>query len=193
MSNDGNAHGRKPPFAFLSRYVQLAVIAVLLIMLLPQLAEKSPAPRKALDIDPPVALVIYRSGHAQLDSLGNEGLESFNRKEWNRAVRLLGEAHLHYSVMIKEQMGFGYPDDLRFYLGLSYAYRGRLEKGIPLLEEEAADNPIEAKYPWYLAHLYLAAQDTEKARTYFERIVRLGGLYAEEADEALQRIAGQNR
>jgi tetratricopeptide (TPR) repeat protein len=188
MSTDASDRGRKPPFAFLSRLVPLAAIAVLLFMLLPQLTEKPPEAGEALDIEPPLALIIYRSDYPSLDSLGNEGLKSFSRKEWDRAVCLLGEAHLHYSMMLRERMGSRYPNDLRFYLGLSYAYRGKFKEGIPLLEEETADDPIEPKYHWYLAHIYLAAEDTMKAREHFERIVKLGSLYTEETEDALRRI-----
>jgi tetratricopeptide (TPR) repeat protein len=183
-----NEQGKKPPFAFLSRLIPLAAIAVLLIMLIPQLSEKPP---DGLDIEPPLALAFYSSDRPSLDSLCNEGLGSFNRMEWDRAVRLLGEAHLHYSVMIREGVGSGYPTDLRFYLGLSYSYRGRFKEGIPLLEEEAVDDPIEPKYSWYLAHIYLAAEDTASAREHFGRIVKLGGRYAEEAGEGLRRIHGR--
>jgi tetratricopeptide (TPR) repeat protein len=192
MDTNENEHGRRPPFAILSRYAPLAAILVLLLMLLPQLFENTPANRTEAGAEPPLALIVYQSGYMDVDSLANEGLKSFNRKDWDRAVRFLGEARFHWSVLIREKMEQGYPVDLRFYLGLSHYYRGLPAKGIPLLEEEIADDPTEAKYHWYIAHLSLAAEDTAGAREHFERAVTLGGNYADEAKEKLERLDGAN-
>ena len=179
----------KPPFAFLSRYVPLAAIAVLLIMLLPQLVRRQPASRDGAGPEPPVVLTLYRTERARMDSLSNEGLRYFSAENWNDAVRLLGEAHFHYSVMIREGFEGRYPDDLRFYLGLSHYYRGQTEKGIALLEEEAEDDPLEPKYRWYLALIHLAGDDPHAAMEDLERIVRLGGDYSGEAREMLGKIS----
>lgn len=176
-----NHNRAKPPFAFLSRYVPLAVIAVLLIMLLPQLVRRPPASRDGTGPEPPVVLTLYRTENARMDSLSNEGLRCFGSEDWNNAVRLLGEAHFHYSVVIREGHADSYPEDLRFFLGLSHYYRGQVEKGIALLEEEAEDNPLETKYRWYLALIRLAGGDSLAAREHLERIVRLEGYYSDEA------------
>jgi hypothetical protein len=185
----GEEHKKdKPPFSFLSRYIPLALIAVLLIMLLPQLFEQRPAVRKDAAPEPPPALAIYRSANAWVDSLGNEGMRRFGAGDWNDAVRLLGEAHFHYSVMLREGFADRYPDDLRFYLGLSQYYRGRTEEGIALLVEEAGDDPLEPKYPWYLGLIRLALGDTLAARGHLEHVERLGGPYADEAADLLKKI-----
>ena len=184
--------GSKPPFAFLSRYIPLALIALLLIMLLPQLADRNPDyPKKEARPAPPIPLTLYRTAYAKLDSLGNEGLRRFGAGDWNDAVRLLGEAHFHYSVMFREGFDGCFPEDLRFYLGLAQYYRGRIEEGIALLEEEAGDDPLQPKYAWYLALIRLAEGDTLAARKQLERVARLGGRYAAEADELMERIGGE--
>lgn len=184
--------GSKPPFAFLSRYIPLALIAILLIMLLPQLADRNPGvPKKEARPAPPVPLTLYRTAYARLDSLGNEGLRRFGAGDWNNAVRLLGEAHFHYSVMFREGFEGRYPEDLRFYLGLAQYYRGRFEEGIALIGEEAGDDPLQPKYSWYLALICLAEKDTLAARQHLERVARLGGRYAADADELLGRIDGE--
>ncbi len=178
----------KPPFAFLSRYVPLAVIAVLLIMLLPQFLGKPHQERDEKELEPPLVLTLFKTERAWIDSLSNEGLRHFSAGEWNDAVRFLGEAHFHYSVMIKEGYADHYPQGLRFYLGLSHYYRGRIGKGIELLEEEAADYPLEPECRWYAALARLAEGDSLKARKHLEGIVRLGGHYSEEALEILERL-----
>jgi tetratricopeptide (TPR) repeat protein len=185
----GEAHKTdKPPFAFLSRYIPLAVIAVIMIMLIPQLIRREPVSDGGAGFEPPVALTVYRTERARMDSLSNEGLRYFSAERWNDAVRLLGEAHFHYSVMIREGFEDGYPDDLRFYLGLAHYYRGQATEGIALLEEEAENDPLEPKYRWYLALIRLAGGETQAAREDLKQIVRLGGEYSEEAGEMLGRI-----
>ena len=178
----------KPPFAFLSRYVPLALIAVLLVMLLPQFFREQPPAGSEGGPEPPLALTLFRSERAWIDSLSNEGLRHFSAGEWNDAVRFLGEAHFHYSVMIKEGYADSYPRGLRFYLGLSHYYRGLTEEGIGLLEEEAADCPLEPEYRWYAALVRLAMGDSLEAREHLEGVARLGGLYAGEALEMLERL-----
>jgi len=190
MHDEDNHNRAKPPFAFLSRYIPLAVIAVLLIMLLPQLFKRPPASRDRAGPEPPVVLTLYRTERARMDSLSNEGLRRFGAEDWNNAVRLLGEAHFHYSVMISEGYADRYPEDLRFYLGLSHYYRGQVEKGVALLEGEAEDDPLEPKYRWYLALIRLAGGDSLAAREHLERIVRLGGDYSDEAGEMLRNLPG---
>jgi hypothetical protein len=177
-----------PPFQFLSRYVPLAVIAVLLIMLLPQLLRKPAPAGDRAGPEPPLVLTLFRTERARMDSLGNGGLRHFSREEWNEAIRLLGEAHFHYSVMISEGYADGYPQGLRFYLGLSHYYKGRTGKGIGLIEEEAEDNPLEPEYHWYAALVRLDMGDSLAARAHLESIVRLDGYYADEAREMLEKI-----
>ena len=180
----------KPPFSFLSRYIPLAVIAVVLIMLLPQLVRREPGQGDRTGFEPPVVLTIYRTERARMDSLSNEGLKHFSAGEWNDAVRLLGEAHFHYSVMIREGFEDRYPDDLRFYLGLAHYFRGQAGRGIELLEEEIESDPLEMKYRWYLALIHLAGGDSLAASRDLERIVELDGEYVDDAKELLARIGG---
>ncbi|HER42865.1 MAG TPA: hypothetical protein ENO08_00200 [Candidatus Eisenbacteria bacterium] len=186
---DGTHHTEaKPPFSFLSRYIPLALIAVLLVMLLPQLLGRRPALDGEPIPEPPAAFTIYRTSYTGIDSLGNEGLRRFEAGDWNGAVRLLGEAHFHYTVMIREGFAEGYPEDLRFYLGLSQYYRGRAEEGIALLEEEAEGDPLEPKYHWYLGLIRLAAGDSLAGREHLERVSRLDGYRAGEAREILAAL-----
>jgi hypothetical protein len=183
----------KPPFQFLSRYVPLAVIAVILVMLLPQLLRKPHPAGHRTGPEPPVVLTLFKTERARMDSLSNEGLRHFDAGDWNGAIRFLGEAHFHYSVMISEGYADRYPQGLRFYLGLSHYYRGRTGKGIELLEEEAEDNPLEPEYLWYAALVRLDMGDSLASRTHLERIVRLDGYYADEAREMLGKLPGPGR
>ncbi len=180
----------KPPFQFLSRYVPLAVIAVILIMLLPQFLRKPLPAGHGAGPDPPVVLTLFKTERARMDSLSNEGLRHFDAGDWNGAIRFLGEAHFHYSVMISEGYADHFPQGLRFYLGLSHYYMGRTGKGIELLEEEAEDNPLESEYRWYAALVRLDMGDTLAARDHLERVVLLEGYYADEARELLGKLPG---
>ena len=188
MSTDREHNGAKPPFAFISRYIPLAVIAVLLLMLIPTLTRSPRDSSGEAGFEPPLVLTLYSTQRARMDSLSNAGLRCFSAEEWNGAVRLLGEAHFHYTVMVREGFEKSYPEDLRFYLGLSHYFRGQAEKGIELLVEEAEDDPLEPKYYWYLALIRLSAGDTLAAGKDLEHIVRLGEEFSEEASELLRSL-----
>jgi tetratricopeptide (TPR) repeat protein len=180
---------RRPPFSILSRYAPLAAIVLLLIFLVPQLAKRPPAEEELPGIEPPLPLMVYRTGYERVDSLLERGMQSFGRREWGESVRYLGEAHFHLTVMINEGYSEEYPDDLRFYLGLAHIYRGQRHEGVRLIEEESRDNRIEPKYSWYLANIYISYGDYERAREQLEAVVRIGTRYAEEAELELERLA----
>lgn len=181
---------RQPPFGFLSRYAPLGVIALLLIMLVPQLAKRPPDREEPPGLDPPIPLTACRTGRERIDSLIEKGMQSFGRGEWGKSVRYLGEAHFHVTVMIKEGYAAEYPEDLRFFLGLAHVYRGSAHEGLSLIEEEARENRIEPKYSWYLANLYIARRDYASARIHLEQLVRIGTRYAEEASRELEELPG---
>jgi tetratricopeptide (TPR) repeat protein len=193
MNEQPRTDKKRPPFSFLSRYAPLAAIVVLLIFLVPQLAKRPPAEEELPGIEPPLPLAVYRTGSERVDSLIEKGMQSFGRGDWGRSVRYLGEAHFHLTVMIREGYADGYPEDLRFFLGLAHVYRGRRNEGLPLIAEEARENRIEPKYSWYLANIYLAYGDYERARERFEAVVRIGTQYSEEAGVELEGLPAQEK
>lgn len=179
---------RKPKDTYIPRLMPVGAIIILLMILIPVLREER-RDRQALSaVDPPLPMAVYSTGHARLDSLANEGLRSFGRREYDHAARLLAEAHFHWTVMMRERGTERYPEDLRFYFGLAHLYRGRPDLAAPLLEAEERDGAFEAKYPWYLAHVYLALARPGDARTALERVVAIGGDFAEEARAAIARL-----
>jgi tetratricopeptide (TPR) repeat protein len=184
---------KRPPFQFLSRYAPLAAIVLLVLFLVPQLAKRPPAGNELPGLEPPIPFTVYKTGYERVDSLLEKGTQSFGREEWAESVRYLGEAHFHLTVMIREGYAKEYPDDLRFYLGLAHVYRGRRHEGLPLIEEEARENRIEPKYPWYLANIYLSYGEYEQAREQLEAVVRIGTRYAEEAEIELEKLSDMNR
>jgi hypothetical protein len=188
MNDRPRTEDKRPPFWFLSRYAPLGAIALLLLILVPQLAKRPPAREEPPGIDPPIPLTVCRTGYERVDSLIEKGMRSFGRGDWAQSVRYLGEANFHVTVMINEGYASGYPEDLRFFLGLAHVYRGRPREGLPLIEAEARENRIEPKYSWYLANLYLAAGDHGSARRHLEEVVRIGTRYSEEATRELEAL-----
>jgi len=184
---------KQPPFSFLSKYAPLAAIILLLIFLVPQLAKRPPAEEEPPGLEPPLPLTVYRTGYERVDSLLEKGMQSFGRRDWAKSVRYLGEAHFHVTVMINEGYAKKYPEDLRFFLGLAHVYRGRRHEGLPLIAEEARENRIEPKYPWYLANIYLSYGDYELAREQLEAVARIGTRYSEEAAIELERLSDRER
>jgi len=91
-------------------------------------------------------------------------------------------------VKIREGSQEPYPEDLRFYIGLAEFYRGYPAKGAPYLEEEERANRYEAKYPWYLAHLYIAQVRYGDARNELEKVIALNGSYSREAQTKVQQL-----
>lgn len=186
MSTDSKKE--RPPFAFLARLAPLAAIVVLAMILAPQLCDRHPLKDKIYYVEPPIAMKGYRAGSGQIDTLFEKGLREFGREHYEEAGRLLTKALFFASVGIKEKKMTLYPSDLRFFLGLAQFYRGKGVKGIPLLEEEEAESPGEEKYPWYLAHLYMAVGRNDDARVRLERVIALGGPRAPKAREKLARL-----
>ena len=187
--NIARGHGeRKPPFQFITRFIPLAVIVVLVMLLLPQLYRRPPQEKKLPQVEPPLAMNVFKTGFAGIDTLLNTGMRQFGRGDYNEATRLLGKAHFYLTVKIKEGEASRYPDDLRFYLGLAHFYRGYPHLGIPLLEAEEEQAPNEEKYPWYLAHLYLAEGNDDKARNTLEKVARLNGTRSQQAAEMLSQL-----
>lgn len=193
MNDQPSIDKQRPPFSFLSRYAPLAMIVVLLIFLVPQLAKRTPEKEELPGIEPPLPLTVYRTGYERVDSLIEKGMQCFGKRDWGRSVRYLSEAHFHVTVMINEGYAQEYPEDLRFFLGLAHVYRGRRHEGLPLIAEEARDNRIEPKYSWYLANIYVSYDDTERAREQLEAVVRIGTRYAEEAAVALEGLPAREK
>ncbi|UCF05265.1 MAG: hypothetical protein JSV33_15320 [bacterium] len=193
MDNDNRQTVRKPPFSFLIRFVPIAAIVVLLMFLIPLLGNRHPLEDKPYYIEPPIAMKGSRIRFGQIDTLVNRGLRQFDSRNYEEAARILSKAHFLASVKIKEKETTLYPVDLRFYLGLAHFYRGEAEKGIPFLEEEEKQARREEKYPWYLAHLYLAAGHPDKARAALERVVELNGASASKAQQKIDRLPGAGK
>ena len=193
MANESGpppASSTKPKATYLPRLMPAGAALILLIILVSVLREERSSGRSAPTVEPPLAMTLYATDNKSLDSLANEGLRHFGRREYERAARFLAEAHFHWTVMIQEGAAERYPDDLRFYLGLAHLYRGRPELGAPLIEEEERGDAFDGKYPWYLAHAYLALGRPNEARAELERVAAIGDSFAAEADRELRRLRG---
>lgn len=150
-------------------------IIILLLLLLPQILHKAPNRRELSRVEPPVVPKVFATGYAKSDSLLNAGLNAFSRKDYEEASRLLSKVQFYWSVSIREERMKSYPEDLLFYLGLSDFYRGHPELAAPLLAAEEKGNPVDERYPWYLAHVYIALGRYGDARAELEKVVTLGG------------------
>jgi len=175
--------GLKP--TYIPRLMPVGMIVILLAILIPVLREKRPETSGFPPVDPPLAMKRYATGYAASDSLLNDALRCFGRRDFEAAARILSKVHFYWSVRIREGKIPSYPEELRFYLGLAELYRGRPDRAVPYLEEESRENPHEEKYAWYLAHAYAAAGDTMRARETLERIVGMKGTLAPKAAELL--------
>lgn len=188
QSDNAFGKGRKPPFQFLTRLIPLAVIAVMLMLLLPHLKRGTAVNELLVNVEPPIGLQTYNTASDTLNTLLYDGLKRFGRKDYDEAARLLSKAYFFSTVKMRKKEFSSYPEDLRFYFGLTYFYRNQAAKGIPLLEEEALKEPDDEKYPWYLAHLYLAVGENEKAADRFQAVVSLGGSLSAAAEEKLEAL-----
>jgi len=188
MDTSTDSKNERPPFAFLARLAPLAAIVVLAMILAPQLCDRHPLEGKPYYAEPPIAMKEYRANQGEIDTLFEKGLREFGRENYGEAGRFLAKACFLASVGIKEKKMTRYPDDLRFFLGLAHFYRGKSVNGIPLLEEEETESPGEEKYPWYLAHLYMAVGRNDEARVRLERVIALDGARAPKAREKLARL-----
>jgi tetratricopeptide (TPR) repeat protein len=182
------ASREKRKATYLPRLMPAGAAFILLMILVSVLRDERAERAAAPVVEPPLSMAVYATEFARLDSLANEGLRLFGRREYERAGRFLAEAHFHWAVMTREGRAERYPEDLRFYLGLAHFYRGRPAQGAPLIEEEGRENPFEGKYPWYLAHAYLALGRKDEARAELERVVAIGDAFAGEALRELDRL-----
>jgi tetratricopeptide (TPR) repeat protein len=176
---------------YIPRLMPIGGIVILLMMLLPQLREKGPARRPPISVEPPLAMKMYDTGYAKTDSLLNAGLRYFSEKRYEDAARVLSKVHFYWSAAIREKRFSSYPEDLLFYLGLAHFYRGYPKLAAPLLEEGEQANPFDNKYPWYLAHVYLAERRPDEARGEFEKVVKLGGAHSDEAREKIAALSAR--
>ena len=166
----------------------VGMIVVLLMILIPVLREKKPAMNRLALVEPPLAMKYYSTGFATTDSLLNAGLRDFGEKNFTEAAHLLTKVYFYWSVQIHEGKMHEYPEDLRFYLGLSEFYRGHPERAAPYLESEEKASPYDERFPWYLAHVYIAEGDFVKARGKLERVVKIGEKHAAEAESTLKLL-----
>jgi len=173
---------------YIPRIMPVGGIIILLMMMLPQIVGHRPGRRSAIGVEPPLVLKYYDTGYAKTDSLLNAGLRSFSQKRYDDAAGVLSRVHFYWTAAIREKRLKAYPEDLLFYLGLSHLYRGYPALAAPLLEEGEAASPFDEKYPWYLAHAYLAEGRPDKARAELEKVVKLGGRLAGEAERKLGEV-----
>jgi tetratricopeptide (TPR) repeat protein len=178
---------------YISRLMPVGGIFVLLAILLPLLMDKKHEYRGLAGVEAPLAMKRFATGYASTDSVLNEALRDFSQKNYQEASRLFGRVHFFWAVDIREGRQKAYPEDLRFYLGLAEFYRGFPARGVPYLEEEEQANPYEAKYPWYLAHLYIAESRFGEARAELEKVIRIGGPFAPEAREKIQKLSARSQ
>ena len=172
---------------WLPRMMPVGGIIILLLLLLPQILHRAPDRSRLSRVEPPESKV-FASGHFRSDSLLNAGMDAFSRKDYVEASRLLSKVQFFWSASIREKEVKSYPGDLLFYLGLSDFYRGHPELAAPLLAEEEKRNPVDERYPWYLAHINIALARYGDARTELERVVELGGGFAEQARRKLKEL-----
>jgi tetratricopeptide (TPR) repeat protein len=172
---------------YIPRLMPVGMIVILLAILIPVLKEKKPGVAGLPPVDPPLAMKHYSTNFPASDSLMNDALRSFGRKDYEAAARIFSKVHFYWSVQIREGKVKSYPEDLRFYLGLAEFYRGRPDRAAPHLEAESQEKPYEEKYAWYLAHAYSAQGDTMRTRKTLERIVRLNETLAPKAADILEK------
>jgi len=178
--------GLKP--TYIPRLMPLGMIIILLAILIPSLREKKPNISDLARVEPPLAMNFYSTGYASTDSLLNEALRHFGRKDYTEATHLLTKVYFYWNAQIRDGRMKSYPEDLRFYLGLSEFYRGRPDRAEPYLEAEAMANPFEEKYAWYLAHVCIARGEYDKARELFARVVKIGGKLSVAAQTQLEAL-----
>ena len=184
MNREAKMSGKKPwrlKPTYIPRLMPVGMIIILLAILVPVLREKKPDTASLAPVDPPLAMKYYSTNFPASDSLMNDALRSFGRKDYEAAARILTKVHFYWNVQIREGTVKSYPEDLRFYLGLAEFYRGRPDRAAPYLEAESQENPYEENYAWYLAHVYAAQGDTMRTRETLERIVRLNESLAPKA------------
>jgi tetratricopeptide (TPR) repeat protein len=191
VNREAKASGREPwrlKPTYIPRLMPVGMIIILLALLIPVLREKKPAMSELARVEAPLVLKRYSTGHTITDSLLNEGLRRFARKDYTEATRLLTNVHFHWTVQIREGREGSYPVDLRFFLGLAEFYRGRADRAASYLEEEAREDPNDGKYAWYLAHAYIARADYARARSALASVMKTGGPYAAEAEDKLKLL-----
>ncbi|MFA4948241.1 MAG: hypothetical protein WC674_07020 [Candidatus Krumholzibacteriia bacterium] len=191
MNREAKTSGKKPwrlKPTYIPRLMPVGMIIILLAILIPVLKENKPDVAGIPPVDPPLAMKHYSTGFPASDSLMNDALRGFGRKDYEAAARILTKVHFYWSVQIREGKVKSYPEDLRFYLGLAEFYRGRPDRAAPYLEAESRENPNEEKCAWYLAHAYSAQGDTMRTRETLERIVRLNETMAPKAAEILKKL-----
>jgi tetratricopeptide (TPR) repeat protein len=159
----------------------VGMIVILLAILVPVLREKKPGAAGLPPVDPPLAMKLYATAYPASDSLMNDALRSFGRKDYETAARILTKVHFYWDVQVREGKVKAFPEDLRYYLGLAEFYRGRPDRAAPYLEAESRANPYEEKYAWYLAHVYAAQGDTARTRETLERVVKMNETLAPKA------------
>jgi hypothetical protein len=195
VNRETETSGEKKPWrlkpTYIPRLMPVGMIIILLAILIPVLREKKPGVAVLPPVDPPLAMKYYATGYPASDSLMNDALRSFGRKDYEAAARLLSKVQFYWSVQLREGKVKAYPEDLRFYLGLAELYRGRPDRAAPYLAEESKEKPYEEKYAWYLAHAYAALGDTAGTRETLERIVKIGDAHAAEAEGMLKSLTSR--
>jgi len=186
-AGEGKKMGLKP--TYIPRLMPVGMIIIMLMILIPMLREEKRSVRELAQVEAPLAMKLYSTGYASTDSLLNEALRNFGRKEYTEATHLLTKVYFYWTVQIREGRLKSYPDDLRFYLGLSEFYRGRPDRAAPYLEAEARANPFEEKYAWYLAHVYIALGKDDRAREMLEAVVRIGDKLSIEAQAKMRALS----
>jgi len=185
-TSEGKQKGLKP--TYIPRLMLVGMIVILLMILIPVLREKKPVMSRLALVEPPLAMKYYSTGFATTDSLLNAALRDFGEKNYTEAAHLLTKVYFYWSVHIREGELHEYPEDLRFYLGLSEFYRGHPERAAPYLELEEKASPYDERFPWYLAHVYIAEGDFAKAREKLERVVKIGEKHAADAQRKIQLL-----
>ena len=173
----------------LERIAYAATIVVLLLLLIPAIRGKKDDLEKLSQVEPPLAMKVFDTGYEGIDSLLNDGIRAFGKRDYELAAWKLSKAHFYLSVKIKEGEISGYPEELLLYLGLSQFYMGRNEEAAELIAEGEKGFPDDERYPWYLAHTYIALSRVNDAKAELERVVDMGGELSEKAKAKLERLS----
>jgi len=181
--------GLKKHTKSLEKIAYAATIVVLLLLLIPAIRGRRGELEKLSNVEPPLAMKVFSTGYDSIDSLLNEGIRLFGKGNYSEAARKLSKAHFHLSVMIREGQISNYPDELLLYLGLAQFYRGRLVDGARFLAEGEEKSPDDERYPWYLAHIYIAQGKLDRAMEKLEKVAGLGGEYEKQARLKLKKLA----
>lgn len=108
-----------------------------------------------------------------------EAMDYYNLQQYESACEKLEEA-LRLNPQLK---------DGRFYLGVAYLFRNKLDNAIANLIRAVENNPNSEKVHWYLGHAYLKKGENVSAKKEFQTVTGFGGeRYSRKAEALLSSL-----